>query len=196
MVRECQLLDRTLFAFLSYRFSSEISTLSILHSFIFQLTADDTNLQAVMCRSTPESLKNNTNIAIKVLKTLLACNPQVYIILDGADEIGEAERCKLVKCLVDLQKECDEVKILISSRPEADLKKLLSEVSTSIRVDDHNAGSIQVFVEQWVQNWFETNEFLPDARCALDRWLAPLSWKSKGKLPVLCYHKMALLGCC
>lgn len=146
-----------------------------------------------MCRSSPESLKNDTNIAIKVLKTLLACKPQVYIILDGVDEIDEVERSKLVQCLIDLQKECDQVKILISSRPEADLKKLLSEVSTSIRVDDHNAGSIQVFVEQWVRNWFKTNKFLPDARCALERWLAPLSWKSKGKPPVLYYHKIALL---
>lgn len=78
---------------------------------MFQLISADNDLQDAFCESSRENLKNNIGVATNLLKTLLKYAGRVYIIVDGLDEIDEVERGRLLKCLTDLSKECDELRI-------------------------------------------------------------------------------------
>ena len=181
MIDKARTLGQTLFAFLSYTHASSTSALSILHSLIFQLAADDEDLQTTLCQLDRKNIKSNISVAIEVLSTLLKCAGIVYMIIDGLDEINEIERSLLVKHLQDILKNNEEARVLISSRPEADLKKLLDDQSISIRVDNRNAGSIQAFVRQWTKDWFEERGLSSQEKAAIEGWLAPLASKSKGR---------------
>ena len=151
-----------------------------MHSLIFQLASDDENLQTALCELSRETLKSNNEVALKILSTLLTCAGTAYIVIDGLDEVDEIERSLLVRQLLTILETCEGVKIFISSRPEADLKTLLTGHTTSIRVDDRNAGSIQAFVNQWTKNWFREGQVSPTGQAEIERWLAPLAYKSKG----------------
>lgn len=170
---------RTVYTFLSYTFSSTLSALSILHSLIFQLASGDEDLQDVVCQAGGENLKSNLDAAANLLKTLLVGAGPTYIVIDGLDEIGEIERCRLLKRLLEMPETCHEVKILLSSREEADIMDLLKD-QVSIRVDSRNAGSIQTFVNRRVEEWFGRCNFLPEAQGEIQRLLAPLASNAEG----------------
>ncbi|KAF2191077.1 hypothetical protein K469DRAFT_746515 [Zopfia rhizophila CBS 207.26] len=180
---------RTIFAFLSYTSCNTTSALSVLHSFIFQLTSDDDNLQAVLCQSSREKLKSNITVATSLLATLLACAGPAYIAIDGIDEIDEMERGRLLQQLLDLSKDCKGLKILVSSRPEADITTILKDNAVIIRVDNRNAGSIQAFVTRHTQTWFQDRGFLSETRAEIAGLLAPLASNSKG---MFLYAKIVL----
>lgn len=182
VIHKAKTSGRTIFAFLSHVFCSSTSALSILHSLLFQLASDDDDLQAALSHSSRENLKNSITVAVSLLTTLLNGAGPVYIIIDGVDEIDEVERGRLLRQLLDLSKNCVETKILISCRPEADIKTILDSASASIRVDDRNAGSIQAFVNRQSQRWFQTRNFLPEERNDIERLLAPLAANAKGIL--------------
>jgi hypothetical protein len=137
-------------------------------------------LQDVLCQSGGENLKSSVDAAANLLKTLLVCAGPTYIVIDGMDEIDEIERCRLLKQLLDVCKTCQEVKVLITSRAEADIADLLKD-QVSIRVDRRNAGSIQTFVNQRTKEWFSKCNFLPEAQAEIQGKLAPLASNAKGK---------------
>jgi len=118
--------------------------------------------------------------ATEILTTLLRVAGPVFIIIDGLDEIDEIERVRLLKCLLELSDSCDDAKILVSSRIEDDIKSVLSTKAVEIRVDSHNAGSIQAFINRRVQEWFVGRDFVPEARTEITGLLAPLSSKANG----------------
>lgn len=180
VINKAQTAGRAIFAFLSHVFCSSTSALSILHSLIFQLTSDDDDLQAALSQSSPGNLKNRITVAVSLLTTLLNCAGPVYIIIDGVDEIDEVERAILLRQLLDLSKNCEETKVLISCRLEADIKTILDSASASIRVDNRNAGSIQAFVNSQSHRWFRNRNFLPNERADIERLLAPVAANAKG----------------
>jgi hypothetical protein len=182
VINKANTTGRAIFAFLSHVFRSSTSALSILHSLIFQLASDDDDLQAALSQSSRENLKNSITVAFSLLSTLLNCAGPVYVIIDGVDEIDEIERGRLLRQLLDLSKNCEETKILISCRPEADITTILEPASTSIRVDNRNAGSIQAFVTRQSHRWFQTRNFLPDERAEIEGLLAPVAANAKGIL--------------
>lgn len=179
VISKAKTTGRAIFVFLSHVFSST-SALSILHSLIFQLASDDDDLQAALCQSSRADLKNSITVAVSLLTTLLNCAGPVYIIIDGGDEIHEIERGRLFRQLLELSKNCEETKILISCRPEADITTILGSESTSIRVENRNAGSIQAFITRRSQKWFETRNFLPKERAEIEGLLAPIAANAKG----------------
>jgi hypothetical protein len=136
-------------------------------------------LQDVLCQSGSENLKSSVDAAANLLRTLLVCAGPTYIVIDGMDEIDEIERCRLLKQLLELSKTCKDVKILLSSRAEADITDLLKN-QVSIRVDSRNAGSIQTFVKQRTEKWFSECNFLPEAQAEIQGLLAPLASNAKG----------------
>ena len=131
------------------------------------------------CELDYERLKSDIRVAVKIFSTLLVATNSIYIVIDGLDEIDEMERSIFVMHLLNTLKDC-EVKILFSSRPEDDLKKLLSDRVESVRVDARNAGSIQAFVRQWTETWLQDRHFFPEHQSAIRRWLSPLASKAKG----------------
>ncbi|KAN0108843.1 hypothetical protein V8E51_008585 [Hyaloscypha variabilis] len=180
---------RTLFAFLSYKFSSSISALSIIHSLIFQLTSDDDDLQAILCQSASKELRRELKRAVELLTTLLTTTGPVFIVIDGIDEIDEIERRRLLQHLLELSNDCDDVKVLVCSRIEDDIDAILRGKAVKIRIDDRNAGSIQAFVSRQVQEWFLSRDFLSEARTEIQGLLAPLSSKANG---MFLYAKVVL----
>ncbi|UKZ56611.1 hypothetical protein TrVGV298_010450, partial [Trichoderma virens] len=171
---------RTIFAFLSHANNSNTSALSIFHSLIFQLTSEDESLQAVLCGLVRENLKNSLDVAVELLQTLLSSTGPITIIIDGVDEIDISEREKLLKRLCETSMACKRTHLLISSRAEHDISSILSPKSSTIRVDAHNAASIQIFIDDWAQKWFSDHDFLPEDKSEIGNLLAPLSLKAKG----------------
>jgi hypothetical protein len=147
---------------------------------IFQLTSDHDDLQAVLCQSTRDTLKSNLSAAAGMLTILLNCAGPAFVIIDGVDEVDGVERSRLLKHILELSKSCADTKFLISSRPEADITKVLDDEATTIRVDNRNSGSIQAFINRYAQNWLQQRDFPQEAESEIKALLAPLAWKSKG----------------
>ncbi|RYP21518.1 hypothetical protein DL765_002154 [Monosporascus sp. GIB2] len=189
VIERAKTCGRALFAFLSYTLSSSTSALSIFHSLIFQLASDDDDLRAIVCESVGEDLRSSTEGAVDIFKQLLAYAGFVYIIIDGLDEIEELERGRLLKYLLGLSKDCEGLKVMISSRNEADILSVLKHESTILRVDHKNAGNIQTFVNQQCQNWFQQCNFFPETETEIRGLLAPLASNSQG---MFLYAKVVL----
>lgn len=182
VVYEARCHGRTIYAFLSYATSNSTSVLSILHSLIFQVSSDDETLRSILCQSSSENLKSSIEGATVLLTTLLNGAGPVYVIVDGIDEIGDGiERGKLLKQLTEISKSCEETKILVGSRIEADISRILQDDASIIRVDHYNAGSIQTFVNQQTQQWFVERNFTLEAREQIQGLLSPLAANAKGK---------------
>ncbi|KAI9664051.1 MAG: hypothetical protein M1821_007542 [Bathelium mastoideum] len=188
-INKAKTIGRVIFAFLSYSLSNATSALSIIHSLMFQLVSNHEDLQAVLSQANYEDTKHEIDSATRLLITLLACAGPVYMIIDGLDEIDELERGRLTKQLLCVTKSCGEVKVLVSSRPEADLKKVLDERATVIRVDHQNASGIQTFVTEHNKRWLQERGFLPEAQAEIESLLAPLAATSKG---MFLYAKIVL----
>lgn len=151
-------------------------------------------MREVLCQSSRENLKSNLRTAAALLSTLLNCAGSAYIIIDGVDEIDVVERSRLLKQILELSKGCTDTKILISSRPESDISRILDGEATTIRVDNRNSGSIQTFVTQYTQEWFQRRDFSPEAEEEIKGLLAQLAWKSKGiAYSILIFYPMLTL---
>ena len=148
----------------------------------------------MICQAGGENLKSSLDAASNLLETLLLGAGPTYIVIDGLDEIDEIERCRLLKRLLEMPETCHEMKILMSSRAEADIADLLKD-QNSVRVDSRNAGSIQTFVNRRIEEWFGKCNFLPEAQNEIHRLLAPLASNAKG-MPCfrLVFHTSANCG--
>jgi hypothetical protein len=176
----------TVFAFLTY-LDSSISALSILHSLIFQLTSNSLALKTLLCQSDLQHLGNDFNVAATLFQSLIQSAGVVRVIMDGLDEIEPTQRSRLIKELVRLSGECEECHILLTSRPESDISRDLDGKTISIQVDQKNAGSIQVFINQTMEQWLKERGFASDVRDQLQGWAAPLASRAKGLFLPPCY---------
>lgn len=179
-VHEARRRGHSLFAFLSYTFSSSISTLSILHSWIFQLAADDSNLQSIVCHSSGEKFRCDVEVAQGIFRALIYSAGPVYVFVDGLDEIDGSTRCRILSILLELSTEINTLRVMISSRPEADITSLISERCSTVRVNEQNSGGIQSYISKRTLNWYEDRGFYPEARKEMESLLAPLAVKSQG----------------
>lgn len=180
VIEECQSPgNRVIYAFLTHTYAANTSAVSIFHSLIFQLASKDDNIRAALCQSARETVKTNLNSAVSLLKSLLDCAGVTYLVVDGADEIDKTQRRLLLDELVKLSADCDTARVLICSRAEADIERLLG-TSPSIRVDQGNIGSIQAFVNHQAKEWIANNDFLAHARGEIEALLAPVASKAKG----------------
>lgn len=171
----------TIFAFLNNALSTSTSALTILHSFIFQLASKTDDLQSALCHAGRQDLKSSLECAVSILKLLLDCAGPTYFVLDGLDEIELQERRRLLSELVKLLNECKTARILISSRAESDIERVLGALPR-IRVDRHNSGSIQVFVDRQSAEWFAQRDFFQ-----MKRWRLRRFWPLLHRNPKVCY---------
>lgn len=94
-------------------------------------------------KSTPLDLEECKNI----LPSLINCYSDPIIILDALDEVGIDERGELMEAFDELLDCCDNLKILISSRKNDDIKRRLK---CGFDIDINAAGSredIEKFIE-------------------------------------------------
>ncbi|KAI0096658.1 hypothetical protein GGR51DRAFT_568277 [Nemania sp. FL0031] len=179
-VDEAVIRHQTLFVFASYNNQNSTTALSITRSFIFQIAAGSHILQAMVVGFSERDLESNGKKALELLQTLLNTSAGTYIIVDGLDEIEESERRILLQRLDDLTGSCNELKILICSRPKDDIVKALGEKSKSLRVDKRNMASIQGFVDHRAEEWIAHQDFDQNAAFEISSLLSPLAARANG----------------
>lgn len=141
--------DPMVFAFLDYQFRESISTLQLLHSFTWQMALDKEGLQAPLILAYKQHyrrLKSDLGFVKDLFGHFLDSIPTVFIVIDGLDEILQAERLQLLRTILEILQAKSNVKVLISSRPEDDISNLISEEAKPIRVHDCNSHDIEGYV--------------------------------------------------
>jgi Lhr-like helicase len=159
---------------------AKTSALSTIHSVVFQLAGRDEELKGIVCESTTEDLKSDLTAAGDLLSSLIRYSGPVYLVIDGVDEISKAERGRLLIELLRLTKICEKLRIILSSRPEADLMRILGEAAVVIQIHDHNEGSIKEYVLERTQYIFNSRRVFPKAQIEIRKLLAPLPSRAKG----------------
>src|SRR5215471_11929028 len=134
---------------------------------------EDQDLRVTLINSKERDLRSYTNYASDILSDLLKCAGPTYLVVDGLDEIPEQERQMLLSKLLAIADGNDEVKLLISSREEYDISRILKEKAKTIRVDSKNSGSIQTYVSQRTRVWFQNTDFSEMAMYEIQSLLAP-----------------------
>ncbi|RGP72615.1 nacht domain [Fusarium longipes] len=169
----------TVFAFLTY-LDGGISSLSIIHSLIFQLTATPLPLKTMLCQSDLQNVGNDFGVASALFQTLVQSAGVVHVIIDGLDEIQITQRSRLIKELIRLSHECEDCRILLTSRTESDISRDLDGYTTNLQVDQNNAGSIKLFINRRMEEWFKERKFLPNTSDQIRGWSASLAYRAKG----------------
>lgn len=182
VVHEARKRAHSLFAFLTYTHSTNISALSILHSLVFQLSADDPTLQSILCQSSGENFRHNIEATKSVFKTVASSAGILYITIDGLDEIEKAPRSKILEILLQFSSEIDGMRLLVSCRAEADITSTLKGKCSSIRINELNTEGIHAFITQHTSKWYNQRGFCLEARKEIGSLLAPLADKSKGTI--------------
>ncbi|RSL95801.1 hypothetical protein CEP52_011839 [Fusarium oligoseptatum] len=141
---------------------------------------DDKDFQTLLVESQERELRGNTGYIVGLLKTFLATSGSTFIIIDGLDEMDECERQILLHRLTELSKECKDLRLLISSRSEDDISRRLEDKATTIRVNDRNSGSIQIYVDRRCEDWMASRHFNSATRKELLQFISPLSAKANG----------------
>ncbi|KAE8391110.1 hypothetical protein BDV23DRAFT_182821 [Aspergillus alliaceus] len=169
-----------LFCFLSYASNANQTALTVLQSFIFQAAEDDTDLQSVLIDATERELRGNTGYVLDLLKTWLRTAGPTYVVIDGLDEMDRSERQILLQRLEELSKGCNDLRLLICSRSEADISRVLEEKAIGIQVNTRNSGSIQTYINSRTDDWINKFKFDTEMGHELRLLLSPLSAKADG----------------
>ena len=160
--------SNTLFAFLSYR-DPHITTVKIFQSFIFQLLLENPDLQPILShefQSNFRKLSSDTTHVRGLLTKLLQIAGFTCVIVDGLDEIEETERQFLLRTLLEVHRDCEDMKLLISSRAEDDITRLLQNEIEPVRVDKKNVEDIRTYVQQRTDEWLASSGFDVDSQNA------------------------------
>ena len=175
--------SNTLFAFLSYR-DPHITTVKIFQSFIFQLLLENPDLQPILShefQSNFRKLSSDTTYVRGLLTKLLQIAGFTCVIVDGLDEIEETERQFLLRALLEVHRDCEDMKLLISSRAEDDITRLLQNEIEPVRVDKKNVEDIRTYVQQRTDEWLASSGFDVETSTETRRLLVPLASKANGE---------------
>jgi len=173
----------TLFAFLSYR-DPHITTVKIFQSLIFQLLLENPDLQPILShefQSNFRKLSSDTTYVQGLLTKLLQIAGFTCVIVDGLDEIEESERQFLLRALLEVHRDCEDMKLLISSRAEDDITRLLQNETEPVRVDKKNVEDIRTYVQQRTDEWLASSGFDVETSTETMRLLVPLTSKANGE---------------
>jgi len=174
---------QVIFAFLSYRSSQTISTLKLLHSFIFQFVYENPGLRPILCQAVEAKYRqvgSSVEYNKELLKNLVE-EQSVFIIIDGLDEIAELERGYLLKTLLQLLNDCPNLKLLISSRGDHDILKLLKPHAEVVRVHIENSHDIDEYVKRRIDSWLSTLVLDTHIISEIRRLLRLIATKAKGE---------------
>jgi hypothetical protein len=141
----------TLYVFLTYRDEEHSNPLKVFQSLIFQLLHENKALRPCVHEaylSQYRQLTGDREFVKNLFCNLLQDSGQTYIIVDGLDEVQEMHRGYLLKSLLNMLKMCNNVKLLLSSRPERSISRELVRAATSLRVDQLNRGDIATYIQE------------------------------------------------
>lgn len=154
--------------------------MSVIHSLIFQLARKDPNLQDMVRYSNRDPLEFDLASAVNLLTSLIHGAGPVRIVIDGLDEIEQAERVRLLRQMLKVSGDCDEARVLICSRPEADITALLEKTSKSIRIDTQNTPIIHAFAMGRYRDWLQDRFLSPEDSTEIGGLIGALAGQAKG----------------
>lgn len=107
--------------------------------------------------------------------------------IDGLDEISQKDRQPLLKGFLQMSLLCPELKVMISSREEADISSLLNSRAIMLRIGHSNADDIDLYFTQQTEEWLDTLEIDDDTYTSLQRILSSVPSKAEGQkaLPLM-----------
>jgi len=175
--------DPLAFALLSYRSRYDDPPLRVLHSFIIQLATDNEILQPMVSlayRDNSRQLSSSMDYVTNLLKEMLEMLPTTYFVVDGLDEILEAERRLVLETMLKLHDEHGNLNLLISGRPVQDVLKILSSNVKPIRVEDGNGQDIQAYVKQRSDRWLSSLDICPEDKVDIGSLMGSIGKSAKG----------------
>ncbi|KAL4986848.1 hypothetical protein BDW68DRAFT_121160 [Aspergillus falconensis] len=104
------------------------------------------------------------------------------------DEMDRSERQILLQRLDELTKVCNDLRLLICSRSEADISRALDQKAAGIQVNKRDSGSIQNYINTRSNGWISNRRFDTQTRLELHELLSPLSAKADDESPTPASH--------
>lgn len=157
--------------FLSYDDQIAGDTLNVLHSLLFQILEESYTSRPILqeaYKSNIRRLKGDSDFVLAQLSQILQTLGSTFVVIDGLDELDKAVWGHLLSSLLQLHKNCPELKLLISSREERDIATQLEGKATTIRVDNNNSKDIDSYVElECVELFVELRSYGADERTCL-----------------------------
>lgn len=145
-----------LFVFLSFDDKEQDYAVKVLHSLMCQMTNRSPHMWPILHEryiTDAGKLKSNWSYLEDLFIELVRDAGLTFIIVDGVDEVDQSQRAFLLKSLMRVKESCKNVKLLISSRLEADIARALEKKAVVIRVDHRNAEDIETYVHHEVDEW-------------------------------------------
>ena len=183
-----------LFAFLTHQ-CKHVTALQILHAFTFQLLSvrlsEHSDLWPVLDRAyttKSQELVSSIEYAQAFLVDILRAVELTYIVIDGIDEIDEAERKVLLKIVLQLAAENANVKLLVSSREEVDIGREMKHVAKRLSIGSKNNSDIEDYVTGVIQEWLTnlrteaSNLHLGIIEQEIRNLIRPIAAKAQGML--------------
>jgi hypothetical protein len=133
------------FCYCKHQDPEKSTFISTLKAFLSQLIIQQEHLLPFYCEegiSSGEIVLHSAKLCRKLLQYVLQNIPKAYLILDGLDECGPNERKLILEFFNEAINICDttkpgKVRLLISSRDEPGIKKLLS-LGITVRITEQD----------------------------------------------------------
>lgn len=125
-----------------------------------------------------------------LLQDILIDSPTTYFVVDGLDEVADAERLMLLASLMDLQRQSPKLKLLISSRAEYDIGVHLRSQCKMFLVHQRNSQDIADYVETRTDVWLSGLDLNSELSCDIRRLTEDIAPKSKGMLFILQFRQI------
>ncbi|KAI1120580.1 hypothetical protein F5Y10DRAFT_272930 [Nemania abortiva] len=151
-----------LFVFLTHDDQASGGAIEVMHSLIFQAAKGNRNLMPLVyghVKSDQQAMPNNSkfesdpDFVLELLIKILELCTQVFIVVDGLDELEERPRQPVLEALIKIVEKSKAARVLISSREERDIVKKLEGRAISLRVDRNNAEDVQLYADSELQSW-------------------------------------------
>jgi hypothetical protein len=175
-----------LYAFLAHDRPAFESLLSIFGSLLFQLAEvrPDFLEEIYMACTSTHGAQSRLKPMLDVFHKLGKMVDPLFIVVDGLDEIARPKRAELLTELLTTLRVCDKIKVLISSREERDITRLLEDKANSVRVNEENGEEIRKYVRLEGQIWIDDLRGMgaDDVDCdVIKKGLEDVVTKAKGK---------------
>ena len=176
-----------LFAFLSHDRQSFGTAVPLLHSLIFQaIDANHALVPAVHDAyiNHGQDFTSQAKFVKNLFCNLIDTSSPLLVIIDGLDEIGFQRRGKLLEMFQQILQTCENIKFLLSFRPERDIVQFFKGHVLVVKVHDNNKKDIEDYVREEGEKWTAELQILgaDDSDCAeIKDTLMEVSMRAKGR---------------
>lgn len=142
------------FAFLSNDRQSFGSIIPVLHSLIYQaLEAEHSLIEQVFDASKRRNFALDAEFVFELFCKIAHAFDPLFVAIDGLDEIEQPQREELLKTILELVDRCSDTRLLVSSREESDIMRILENKALCARLEENNGEEIKVYVQRRGEEW-------------------------------------------